>query len=132
MPSYVKSEFTFKEISGCNVLPTSGRLAGGLLADGEEIGQPRGTLRETGGYFTLVRAMNFSERDVSENTMFLDWGVGEGGGPGVGMGGREVNEKRRFVVCAPIVFPTHGPHQTDAQTCARIRMRFVPQPAAED
>ena len=40
----------------------------------EEIGQREGTSRETGGYFTLVRAMNLYEREVSENTMFLDWG----------------------------------------------------------
>jgi hypothetical protein len=62
LPSYVKSEFTFKEIPDCDVLPTSGGLASGLLANSEEIGQRRGTLRETGGYFTLVRAMNFYER----------------------------------------------------------------------
>ena len=74
LPSYVKSEFTFKEISGCDVLPTSGGLAGGLLADSEEISQQRGTLSEAGGYFTLVRAMNFYERRDSENTMFLGWG----------------------------------------------------------
>ena len=33
------------------VLPTSGGLAGGLLADSEEIGQRRVTLSETDGYF---------------------------------------------------------------------------------
>ena len=63
--------------------------------------------------------------------MFLVRGVGEGGGAGIEMGGRKVNEKRRFVVCAPMVVPTHGPTQRDAQTCADSDA-IVPQPAAED
>ena len=69
--------------------------------------------------------------EVSEKTIFLVGVGGEGGGAGVGWRGREVSEKRRFVVCAPMVFPTHGPQQTDAQTCADSDA-FVPQPAAED
>ena len=63
--------------------------------------------------------------------MFLLREVGEGGGAGIEMGGRKVNEKRRFVVCAPMVVPTHGPPQRDAQTCADSDA-IVPQPAAED
>jgi hypothetical protein len=69
--------------------------------------------------------------EVGENTMFLWGGGGEGGGAGMGLGGQKVSEKRRFVVCAPMVFPTHGPHQTDTQTCADSDA-IVPQPAAED
>ena len=63
--------------------------------------------------------------------MFLLRGVGEGGGAGIEMGGRKVKEKRRFVVCAPMVVPTHGPPKRDAQTCADSDA-IVPQPAAED
>jgi hypothetical protein len=50
--------------------------------------------------------------------MFLVGGVGEGGGPRVGWLGAKVSEKRRFVVCAPMVFPTHGP-QPDGRTDLR-------------
>ena len=63
--------------------------------------------------------------------MFLLGGGGEGGGAGIEMGGQKAREKRRFVVCAPMVVPTHGPAQTDAQTCADSDA-IVPQSAAED
>ena len=68
--------------------------------------------------FYLGTSHVFLREKFSENTMFLVGGGEEGGGARVGWWGRELNEKRRFVVCAPMVFPTHGP-QPDGRTDLR-------------
>ncbi len=50
--------------------------------------------------------------------MFSAGGAGEGGGAGVGWWGRKMNEKRRFVVCAPMDFP-RTVQQPDGRTDLR-------------
>jgi hypothetical protein len=100
-------------------LPTSSGLAGSLLADSEEIGQRKRCWEKSYCYFYLSAGHGFlGERGWRKYDVLSLGGQREGGGGEVGTGGRRANEKRRIVVRAPIVFPTHGPHQTDAQTCA--------------
>ena len=67
-------------------------------------------VRESDSFILPWYGPSVSVREISENTMFLVGGAGEGGGARVGLWGRKVSEKRRFVVCAPMVVPTHGPH----------------------
>jgi hypothetical protein len=50
--------------------------------------------------------------------MFLVGGVGEGGGARVGWLGAKGVRETTIVVCAPMVFPTHGP-QPDGRTDLR-------------
>jgi hypothetical protein len=75
-------------------------------------------------YFYLGTSHVFLREKLVKNTMFLVGGVGGGGGPRVGWRGQKVSEKRRFVVCAPMVFPTHGPQPDGTHRPAPIRMRL--------